>query len=121
MNIACCPRLHARALTMALLLLGTSAAEGKISDCKPIADGQVLYRSHANYVEAYDNESQQILWHTELFSDKYRGTYDPKIEEDVQWNIAYLKTLQGEVVTATDGNGKRYNLDKNSGRVVDSQ
>jgi hypothetical protein len=114
-------RIVARAVTMTLLFLGAPAAKGKVGDCKPICDGPVLFRSHANYVEAYDIAHQMLLWHTELFSDKYLGVYDPKIEEDAQWNIACVTALQGDIVQVTDGNGKRYDVDKNSGSVIESK
>jgi hypothetical protein len=121
MRLNSCPGLHVRTFSLTLLLFTASIAQAKIADCEPIAYGHAIFRSHANYIEAYDVAHQTLLWHTELFSDKYLGSYDPKIEEDVQWNIACVRGLQDNVVLVSDGHGKRYAVDKNSGSVMDSK
>jgi hypothetical protein len=102
-----------------------SSSLAKIGDCDEIQDGEIFYRSHSNYVEAYkksvnpDSEEDTILWHTELFTEQYKSEYNPNIEQDVQWNIACVEKLtpKGNILT-TDGKNRKFYINKHTGRVV---
>lgn len=100
-------------------LLLSPFAMAKIGDCPAVEDNGVIYRSHSDYVEATDNHTQKLLWHTQLFDDSKRIT-DPNIEQDVQANIACIMDVQGDKIFAKDKRNHRFILDKRTGKVLET-
>lgn len=101
-----------------LFIAASSVSQAKIFDCEPIVSEQIKYSSHDNYVEAVDISTGKVLWKTILFSERYVGRYNPNLEEDVQWNIACIRAVQGNEVIVHDGKGRIFNLDKLNGKIV---
>jgi outer membrane protein assembly factor BamB len=88
-----------------------------VGDPTPVVEGNIVYRSHANYVEALKKDSPKVLWKTELYPNVYPEKYNPHLEEDVQWNIIQKLELHGRLIRAVDSKGKVYCLDKNTGKI----
>lgn len=103
-----------------LALFLSPLAVAKIGDCPAIQDNGVTYQSHGDYIEATDNKTQKILWHTQLFDDSKR-IIDPNIEEDVQANIACIISVRGDKIFAKDKRNHRFTLDKATGKVIDTR
>ena len=101
-----------------LLIAASSVSQAKIIDCEPIVSEQIKYSSHSNYVEAVEISTGKVLWKTILFSERYVDHYNPNLEEDVQWNIACIRAIQGNEVIVHDGKGRIFKVSKLNGRIV---
>jgi outer membrane protein assembly factor BamB len=106
----------ARLVLMSTFLV-CSPAMAKVGDLTPIVEGNIVYRSHANYVEALKKDSQKVLWKTELYPNVHPEKYNPLLEKDVQWNIIQKLELHGRLIRGVDSKGKVYCLDKNTGKI----
>jgi hypothetical protein len=50
-----------------LIMLPITSAFAKTIDPAPIVDGGMTYKSHDNYVEAFDSKSDKIIWKTFVY------------------------------------------------------
>jgi len=89
----------------------------KIGDSPPIKDGNTIYRSHENYVEAIDSKTGKLLWRTFLYKSIQPDHYIPGLEEDVQWKIVHLIRLNSTHLEA-EGRNHTYWLDKKTGKII---
>lgn len=103
-------------MTMVGVFAMSSISYGKVTDPPPIEDGNVIYRSHANIVEAVKQDSQEVLWSTELYKDVQPEHYKPGVEVDIQWNIIRRLEKVGNEIRAVDGKGREYFLNQKTGR-----
>ena len=88
----------------------------KIGDPPPVIDGDVIYQSHANYVEAIDRKTQRQLWKTVVFECR-NEKLDPHLEADVQMNIISVIKLQGQFIYIRNKQGDEFLLIKGTGKV----
>jgi hypothetical protein len=93
-------------LLLAAAIVGSGAVSAKVADAPPIVDGDIIYRSHANYVEAARMGGKDVLWKTELYPSVVPERPDPGVEQDVQWNIIQTLNIQGDLLRATDRQGR---------------
>ena len=100
-----------------MLLCIASAAHSKTGDCRPIVDNGVEFSTHSNYVQATEINTGKLIWRTELFKEKFIGEYNSKLEEDVQWNLACVRTIVGDDISVTDGKQREFKVNKKSGIV----
>lgn len=92
-------------------------ALAKIGDCNPIIDGNIEYRSHADYVEASDNNGR-LLWHTTLFNDGDKRGSNSSLEADVQLSTTCVVKVEGNNVIVEFGQARPFLINKKSGKVV---
>jgi hypothetical protein len=90
-------------------------AHAKVVDPEPVIEGNVMYSSHANYVEAINIKTKETIWKTELYKDIQPDKPIKDLEEDTQWNIIRQIEMTGSILRAVDGRGKEYFLDKSNG------
>lgn len=98
-----------------VVLFLSPLAMAKIGDCPTIKDNGVIYQSHADYIEATEDKTQKMLWHTELLERDH--VYNPFLETDVQWNIMCLNAVTKDRVIAIDNRNRRFELDKKTGEL----
>jgi len=103
------------AISMVLSCI-VNASFAKIGDPPPVIDGAVIYRSHANFVEAIDQRTQRQLWKTEVFEDS-KDDIDPSLEADVQMNVISIISLRGEFIWIKSRRGQEFLLIKANGKV----
>lgn len=96
----------------------TSLCWAKIADCPVIVVSDTQYSSHANYIQATHKSTGAIVWRTILFTESFRGTLDPTREEDVQWNIACLRSVKSGVVVASDSKHRIFRLNATTGKIL---
>ncbi|TDK66396.1 hypothetical protein [Sapientia aquatica] len=104
-----------------VLVCTFTAAHSKIGNCTPLVENGVEYSSHSNYVQATEIQTGKLIWQTELFKEKFIGEYNPKLEEDVQWNIVCVRTIVGDEILVTDGKHREFKVNKKSGVVSTSE
>jgi hypothetical protein len=100
----------------ATTFLWVSSSSAKVGDPPPVVDGDVVFKSHDNYVEAFDNTSSKLLWKSIVYKAGNKSKI-PDLEEDVQWNIIKTIRLQGELIYIRNGKGQEFLLDKRTGKV----
>lgn len=105
-------------LVIGLILFLVTFALAKVGNPPPVIDGNIIYRSHTNYVEAVDVKSQKVRWKTIVYKDIEPQIYKPNLEKDVQWNIITSIQLINGSLKVTDSNGKSYYLDKHNGKHI---
>lgn len=93
-----------------------STASAKVGDPPPVIDADVIYRSHANYVEAINQKTRKQLWKTVAFENS-NGKLDPDLEADVQMNIISVIKLQGQFIYIRNRQGDEFLLIKATGKV----
>ena len=103
---------------LAIGLLAATAAFAKVGDPPPAEDAEMLYRSHANAVEAVRKRDAKVLWRVELFQDVAPTRPDPKKEADVQWTLVVRLVLRGPFLEVDDSKGRHYRIEKKTGRVL---
>jgi len=103
----------------ACVLFASHLSHAKIVDCPPVVADGVEYSSHANYVQATARASGEVIWKTVLFADTYARKPNPRLEEDVQWNIACIREVGQDEVFATDLLQRVFRLNKSSGKLLD--
>jgi hypothetical protein len=102
---------------LAFSMIWVASALAKIADPPPVVDGNVVYQSHGNYVEALDSKSNNRLWKTIVYEAGYVKKFDPTLETDVQMNIIQTIRLQGDLIYIRNGKGQEFLLDKNTGKL----
>jgi hypothetical protein len=106
-------------IAFVVILLGASSMVlAKIADPPPVILGNILFRSHLDYVEAVESSTSKILWKTVLFQSGYIGKYDPSLEEDVQQNIINELKLNGDVLIVRNNKGEEFRIDSKTGKVL---
>jgi hypothetical protein len=108
-------------ITAVTLVSSIAPAWGKIGDCPPVVDGDIQYLSHANYLQAIEKKSGNILWKTTLFTETWVLEYNPKIEADAQMNIACVRRVSGDNVVVTDGRDRTFLVNKVTGKITKAQ
>ena len=93
-------------------------AMSKVGDPQPLVMDGVRYRSHANYVEAIDVQSDKPVWHTVLYPGIEPEHPNSRLEKDAQWNIVSAIKIVGDKIEARDGKGNAYELDRKTGKIV---
>ncbi len=101
----------------AFAMIWIASAFAKVGDPPPVVDGNVVYRSHDNYVEAFDSKSNNRLWKTIVYEAGYVRKFDPNLEADVQMNIIHTLRLQGDLIYIRNGKGQEFLLEKSTGKV----
>ena len=97
-------------------LFHISNAHAKVGDPKPITIDGVTYRTHSNYVEAVKAVTEDQLWRTVL-GEFEPDSYDPNLEEDVQWHIVCCLKVEDSFVQV-EFNKVVYQLDKKTGKII---
>jgi hypothetical protein len=104
------------------LLFFPVVAIAKIVDCPAIVDRGIRYSSHANYLQAVNENTEKLIWQTELRRPKNSKPpkIDPLLEADVQFEIACIKQVEKKQVIGSYA-GKTFRLNKKNGRVISSR
>jgi outer membrane protein assembly factor BamB len=105
-------------ITAVFIAITTFACEAKIVDCSPIVIKNTEYSSHSNYVQAVNKSTGKRLWKTVLFKEIYTQDFNPKLEEDVQWNIACILEVRKNVLVITDNKKRTFHVNKLIGNII---
>ena len=100
-----------------IMSLISTMSMAKVADPPPLSEGNVVYSSHANYVEAHNSENDKLLWHTVLFKTVQPDCGDPALEQDAQWNIIATLELRGDLIYAKNRHGQEFFLQKSNGQL----
>ncbi len=86
-----------------------------------VEDGRTVYKSQLNYIEAYDRESNKLLWETVVFPDLEPESYVWGLEHDVQWTVINRLEIEGTLLRVTDSKEREYYLNKSTGKLVEEK
>lgn len=100
-------------------LLWISTAIARVGDPPPVIDGETIYRSHMNYVEAVSVRSNNVVWKTVVYPDVEPTKYDPSLEGDVQLNIITSIELDGTRLRVRNSKGQIFFLNKSTGELIE--
>ncbi len=135
-------------LSLTISIITMPISYGKIGDCPAIDQDGVLYRSHDDYIEAikinqvFDYKEKdkaeslelatditsvysqnkiyhgKLIWHTQLFTERYFDGYNPFVEADAQWNISCVKEVTDNSVLVSDNMEREFYVDKQTGKLL---
>lgn len=111
---------YQRFLTAVCLCATVTVCHAKIGDCPAISDGNVIYQSHADNVQAIDKQGN-ILWDTEVIRGIDFGLWLPMMEADAQANISCVEKLENQQLLVTDKRNYRFVLDNHTGKIIATQ
>ena len=105
-------------LPLGICFLVSPLLFAKVGDPLPLVEGNTIYRSHSNYVEAVNAQSEENLWKTILYDSIEPEKYNNR-EHDVQWNIITSLQFVDVSIKATNTHGDIFFLDKTTGNLIE--
>jgi hypothetical protein len=101
---------------LALFLLAAPLSAGT-GDSPPIHEGGVIFRGHANYVEAASSKTGKLLWRTYLYQNLKPKHYIPGPKHAPQ--VETVRSMRSQAShLEVEGKSHIYWLDKKSGQII---